>query len=262
MFAKLATKIFGSKHDREIKRLQPIVEKINEEYEKLHGLSEEQLKAQTEKFKAIIRDRTREVTERIQKLRDELEESYKNPESGVEQRDEIRDEIAELEDKEKEIIDEVLTEILPEAFATVKEVCRRFTEEKRSWNVVDHKMVWNMIPFDVQLMGAVVLHEGKIAEMATGEGKTLVATMPLYLNALTGKGVHLVTVNDYLARRDAEWMGEIYKYLGLSVAYITNDMDSEQRRRAYAADITYGTNNEFGFDYLRDNMAISEEDIV
>ena len=262
MSGNFLTKIIGSKNDREIKKLRPLVDEINEVYDQLQGLSEEELKAQTEKFKKLIQDRTKDVTEKIKSLRQELEESYKNPENTIEDRDEIRDQIAELEDEEKRIIDEVMDEILPEAFATVKEVCHRFTEEKRSWNVVDHKMVWDMIPFDVQLMGAIALHQGKIAEMATGEGKTLVATMPLYLNALTGKGAHLVTVNDYLARRDAEWMGEIFKYLGLSVAYITNDMDTDQRKRAYSADITYGTNNEFGFDYLRDNMAISVDDMV
>lgn len=262
MLGDFVTKVFGNKNERETKKLFPVVDDINEAYEKLHDLSEEELKGQTEKFKNIIRERSKEITDKIKTLKQELEESYQNPESSIEERNEIREQIAEFEDKENEILDEILDELLPEAFATVKEVCRRFKEEKRSWVVVDHKMVWDMVPFDVQLLGAVVLYKGKIAEMATGEGKTLAATMPLYLKALTEKGVHLVTVNDYLARRDAEWMGEIYKYLGLSVAYITNDMDTEQRRRAYAADITYGTNNEFGFDYLRDNMSISIEDSV
>ncbi|MDD3641921.1 MAG: preprotein translocase subunit SecA, partial [Candidatus Krumholzibacteria bacterium] len=148
-------------------------------------------------------------------------------------------------------------DLLPEAFGLVYEACRRHVG--RSWNVVGHEMLWEMVPFDVQIAGAIVLHQGSISEMATGEGKTLVAVMPLYLNALSGKGAHLVTVNDYLARRDAEWMGEIYRFLGLTVGYLQNDMDPEQRKRVYSCDITYGTNNEFGFDYLRDNMKQSLE---
>jgi preprotein translocase subunit SecA len=165
-----------------------------------------------------------------------------------------------LEEQERETIREVLDEILPEAYAAVKETCRRLCGKK--WKVVEHEIEWDMVPFDVQLIGGIVLHEGKISEMATGEGKTLVATMPLYLNALAGKGVHLVTVNDYLARRDCEWMGKIFEFLGLRAAFITNDMNPAQRREAYGADITYGTNNEFGFDYLRDNMAVRLEDQV
>jgi preprotein translocase subunit SecA len=155
---------------------------------------------------------------------------------------------------------ETLDDLLPEAYAVVKEACRR--NVGRSWKVTDQDFVWDMIPFDVQLFGAIVLHEGKIAEMATGEGKTLVAVLPLYLNALEGKGVHLVTVNDYLARRDSEWVGEILRWLGLAVGCIQNQMSSEQRREAYRCDITYGTNNEFGFDYLRDNMAVALEQRV
>ena len=153
-----------------------------------------------------------------------------------------------------------MDDLLPEAFAVVKEACRRHVG--KSWNVVGHDLKWEMVPYDVQLIGGIVLHQGKIAEMATGEGKTLVAVLPVYLNALSGKGVHLVTVNDYLAKRDAEWMGQIYKYLGLTVGVILNEMTPEQRREAYNCDITYGTNNEFGFDYLRDNMAGSVDDIV
>ena len=155
---------------------------------------------------------------------------------------------------------ETLDDLLPEAFAVVKEVCRRLVGKK--WVVTGQEITWDMVPFDVQLIGGYVLHQGKIAEMATGEGKTLVATMPLYLNALDGKGSHLITVNDYLAQRDAEWMGEIYKFLGLTVGIILNQMDSKQRKQAYSCDITYGTNNEYGFDYLRDNMAVTPDDIV
>jgi len=175
-------------------------------------------------------------------------------------RDNVRDQIKKLEAEEKEIIKEVLNEILPEAFATVKQTCKRLVGKK--WKICEVEIQWDMIPYDVQLIGGLVLHEGKIAEMATGEGKTLAATMPLYLNALAGKGVHLITVNDYLARRDCEWMGEIFKFLGLTVDHIQNDMNPERRKQSYSADITYGTNNEFGFDYLRDNMAIRFEDKV
>ncbi len=212
MFTNLVTKIFGSKHERDVKKLWPIVEEINSVYEGLSDLSDDQLTAKTEEFKKRL--------------------------------------------SEGQTIDE----ILPEAYAVVKEVCRRLCDKK--WEVVGIPITWNMIPFDVQLIGGVVLHQGKIAEMATGEGKTLVATLPMYLNALTGKGVHLVTVNDYLARRDSEWMGEIFKFLGLRVGCIQNQMDNATRRVQYNCDITYGTNNEFGFDYLRDNMAIRLEDRV
>ncbi len=153
-----------------------------------------------------------------------------------------------------------LDDLLPEAFAAVKETCRRLCG--RSWLVVGREITWNMVPYDVQIVGGIALHEGQISEMATGEGKTLVATMPLYLNALAGHGTHLVTVNDYLARRDGEWMGEIFKFLGLTVGIIQNGMSPPERQLAYACDLTYGTNNEFGFDYLRDNMATRIEDRV
>ena len=157
---------------------------------------------------------------------------------------------------------ESLDDLLPEAFGTVWEACRRLSERKASWAVWEQEMVWDMVPYDVQIVGGIVLHQGKIAEMATGEGKTLVAVMPLYLNGLTGKGAHLVTVNDYLARRDAEWMGGVLRFLGLEVSYIINSMTPDERREAYAADVTYGTNNEFGFDYLRDNMAVHKSQLV
>src|SRR5262252_9744459 len=162
--------------------------------------------------------------------------------------------IPDLQDQWKK-----LDEILPEAFAVVKNAARRLKEHGQTFTVCDQPMTWDMVHFDVQLVGGVMLHEGRIAEMATGEGKTLVATMPLYLNALTGRGAHLVTVNDYLARRDSEWMGEVYKRLGLTVGCIQNQMDPPTRRLQYLCDITYGTNNEFGFDYLRDNMAVRPE---
>ena len=155
---------------------------------------------------------------------------------------------------------EKLEEILPETFAMVKETCKRMCGS--SWSVAGRDQTWEMIPYDVQIVGGIILHRGNVAEMKTGEGKTLVAAFPIYLNALTGRGVHLITVNDYLAQRDAEWMGEIYKRLGLSVGYILNNMTPDQRRENYNCDITYGTNNEFGFDYLRDNMALQKEDQV
>lgn len=257
MFDKLIEKIFGSKHQRDIKRLAPIVEEINRVFETLEDLSDEDLKGKTEEFKAKIQERVRNIRQEIEILREKLRAVGFDEEVDY---DDVRRRIEDLEKEEHESTEEVLWEILPEAFAVVKETCRRLLG--KSWKVVELETVWDMVPFDVQLMGAIVLHEGKIAEMATGEGKTLAATMPLYLNALVGKGVHLVTVNDYLARRDCEWMGEIYKFLGLTVAYITNDMDPQSRKPAYHADITYGTNNEFGFDYLRDNMAVSPEGVV
>ena len=169
--------------------------------------------------------------------------------------------LAQIQDKKE--LAAALDEILPEAFAVVKNACRRLTERKTEVIVRGHPVMWEMIPFDVQLIGGMALHKGKIAEMATGEGKTLVATMPIYLNALTGRGVHVVTVNDYLAARDSEWMGAIYKFLGLTVGCILHDQPPDVRREQYYCDITYGTNAEFGFDYLRDNgMAVRKEDQV
>ncbi len=267
----LLTKIFGSKHERDIKRMRPIVAQINEIYETLHDLSDGELRAKTDQFKAQIAEATAEVRAELFKLnsflRGETEgisgngadrpEAEPAPELTTE---ELREKVTALENEERQIIKETLDAILPEAYAVVKEVCRRLCGQ--TWNVVGHPVKWEMVPFDVQLLGGIVLHEGKIAEMATGEGKTLVATLPLYLNALAGKGAHLVTVNDYLARRDCEWMGKIFEFLGLRPAFITNDMNAQQRREAYNADITYGTNNEFGFDYLRDNMAVRPEDQV
>jgi len=206
-------KLFPSRNERVLKKLWPIVHKINEIYDKIHDLKDEDLIKKTEEWKKAVQNK--EVT---------------------------------------------LDEILPEAYAYVKEACRRLCGKE--WEVVGIKTKWDMIPFDVQLLGAIVLHQGKIAEMATGEGKTLVATMPLYLNALTGRNCHLVTVNDYLARRDREWMGPVYESLGISVGVIQAGMEPYERRPEYEKDITYGTNNEFGFDYLRDNMVFRKEDKV
>ena len=256
MIDRLIASLFGSKHDREIKRIAQKIDEIIQIFPTLEDLSDEELKAKTPAFKEKIRLAVEDVRKELDGLRERL----RSPEAGDMSFEEIRQQITDLEKEENEQTEAVLREILPEAFAVVKETCRRLLG--KSWKVVGNDVVWDMVPFDVQLVGGVVLHEGKIAEMATGEGKTLVATLPLYLNALVGKGVHLVTVNDYLARRDCEWMGEIFKFLGITVAYITNEMDPPERREAYLADITYGTNTEFGFDYLRDNMAISPEGMV
>ncbi len=209
----LIKKLFGTKNDRDLKRLQPLVDRINEFEQSYQGLPEEQLKAKTADFRQRVAD------------------------------------------------GESLDDILCEAFATVKNACRRLCGSTRE--VCGHSLMWDMVPFDVQLVGGIVLHQGKIAEMQTGEGKTLVATLPLYLNALSGNNVRLVTVNDYLARRDAEWMGHIYEYLGLTIGCIQNHMDPSERRKQYSCDITYGTNSEFGFDYLRDNgMALEPAQVV
>ena len=259
MAVSIFTKVFGSKHAREIKKILPIVDEINRYYEEFQTLSDDELKEQTPKFRQRVYKNVKSTQDEISDLRNELDTSFSEG-KDAEYREELRSQIQELEEQESEKIQEVLDEILPEAFAVVKEVCHRLVGS--TWNVVDQPTKWDMIPYDVQLIGAIVLHQGRIAEMATGEGKTLAATMPIYLNALPGKGVHLVTVNDYLARRDAEWMGRIYEFLGLRVAYLLNDMSPEERKVAYNADITYGTNNEYGFDYLRDNMAHSLDNVV
>ncbi|MGC9364530.1 MAG: preprotein translocase subunit SecA [Fidelibacterota bacterium] len=235
----LLTSIFGTSSDREIKKMLPIVDEINRIYPTLETKTAEELRRRTAEFQQMVRD-AREAAEA-----------------------ELADSSLTRDERHKRTIkaeQEVLDEILPEAFAMVKEVCRRLVGQE--WTIVGQKIRWEMIPYDVQIIGGIVLHQGKIAEMKTGEGKTLVATMPVYLNALTGRGVHLVTVNDYLAQRDSEWMGRIYTELGLTVGCILNSMDNEERKEMYSRDITYGTNNEFGFDYLRDNMAISAEDQV
>ena len=222
MIGFLVKKLIGSKNDREIRRLRPLVARINEIEAGLSSLSDDDLRRKTAEWKA-----------RLSQIRDNAE------------------------------LAAALDELLPEAYAVVKNVCRRLTERRAEVVVRGHTIVWDMIPFDVQIIGAIALHQGKIAEMATGEGKTLVATMPVYLNALTGRGVHVVTVNDYLAQRDSEWMGAIYKFLGLTVGCIVHDQPPAVRREQYACDITYGTNAEFGFDYLRDNgMALRKEDQV
>ncbi len=239
MLESILTKVFGTKSDRDTKALIPIVEEINAIYETLQIKSDDDLISRTGEFKLEVAS-AREVAQKYTK-----------------------ENISDNEEADKYVLNaehEKLDEILPKAFAMVKEACRRTMG--KSWRIMGQKISWDMIPYDVQILGGIVLHSGKVTEMKTGEGKTLVATMPLYLNALSGRGAHLVTVNDYLAQRDAEWMGEIYKRLGLTVGFILNTMDNRERQAEYNCDITYGTNNEYGFDYLRDNMALAPEDQV
>ena len=225
MLQTILKKVFGTKSDRDTKELVPIVDEINEIYDALQTKSDNDLINRTKEFNLEIAS-AREVAQKYAK-----------------------ENISDNEKADKHVINaehEKLDEILPEAFAIVKEACRRTMG--KSWRIMGQEISWEMIPYDVQILGGIVLHSGKVTEMKTGEGKTLVATMPLYLNALSGRGAHLVTVNDYLAQRDAEWMGEIYKCLGLSVGFILNTMDNRERQAAYNCDITYGTNNEYGFD--------------
>ncbi|WP_337864536.1 preprotein translocase subunit SecA [Ignavibacterium sp.] len=246
----LIKKIFGDKKERDIKLLWPIVDEINKHYEEFKKLSDDELRNKTKEFKERIKERTAETRRKIEEIKNRLQSNEDFDRRAA------YDELDESEEQLNNEYEEVLDELLPEAFAVVKSTCERLVG--KNWTVAGHKIIWDMVPYDVQLLGGIVLHQGKIAEMATGEGKTLVATLPLYLNALTERGVHLVTVNDYLAKRDSEWMGEIFRFHGLTVGCILNTMDSAQRQHQYACDITYGTNNEFGFDYLRDNMAIDK----
>ena len=256
MLKTLIKKIVGSRHERRADNLQPTIDEINRLYEEYRQLSEEELKGKTDEFKERIEDRTRELEEVIAEKRDEKAHT-----EDAQLRADLSQEITNLEAELLDETQDVLDDLMPEAFAVVKEACRRNVGNTVS--VTGEEWEWDMVPYDVQILGAISLHSGEVAEMATGEGKTLVATMPLYLNALAGRGAHLVTVNTYLAQRDAEWMGLIYEYLGLTVDCIDlHDPGSESRREAYQADITYGTNNEFGFDYLRDNMVHSLEQRV
>ena len=254
MLSNLVKKIFGDKYEKELKLLWPIVDEINEEYEKIKDLTDEQLIAKTEEFRQKINEYTKETREKIEELNTKLQSNEDFD------RQDAHDELDNYNEQLNEEYEEILDQLLPEAFAVVKSTCVRLLG--KSWTMAGNKITWDMVPYDVQLIGGVVLHQGKIAEMATGEGKTLVATLPMYLNTLTNRGVHLITVNDYLAKRDSDWMGEIFKFLGLTVGVILNTMDSQQRQEQYACDITYGTNNEFGFDYLRDNMSIEKENQV
>ncbi|HEV2150388.1 MAG TPA: preprotein translocase subunit SecA [Longimicrobiaceae bacterium] len=256
MLKKVVNALFGTSHQRELKRLWPLVDRINEEWERLQDVSEEELRGQTAKFRDFIRESTAEVEAELEELR-----AQKRRSESAAEREGIAQQIGDAEARLKAAIEAALDEILPEAFATVKEACRRMVGTEVS--VTGSTLTWDMVPYDVQLIGGIVLHQGKAAEMATGEGKTLVATLPLYLNALAGRGAHLVTVNSYLAQRDSEWMGHVYRYLGLTVGCIDlHEPNTPARREAYHADITYGTNNEFGFDYLRDNMVHSADQRV
>ena len=214
-------KIFGDKYEKDLKLLRPVVDEINSEYEKIKDLTDDELKGKTAEFKQKIEEYTQETRDKITELKEQLQSDEDFD------RQSVHDELDKLSDQLDEEYEDVLDQLLPEAFAVVKLTCQKLVG--KSWTVAGNKVTWEMVPYDVQLIGGVVLHQGKIAEMATGEGKTLVATMPMYLNALTGRGTHLITVNDYLAKRDSEWMGEIYKFHGLTVGCILNTMDPKQR---------------------------------
>ena len=286
-FNDVISKLFGNKSTRDMREIQPWVEKVKAAYAEVEQLSNDDLRARTMVLKARILASAEEDRAKIADLKAKVESTE------LEDREALFNQIDKLEKDVLEIYEKAMDEALPEAFAIVKETARRFAENEEvvvtatdfdrdlsitkdfvriegdkaiytnHWQAGGNETVWNMIHYDVQLFGGVVLHKGKIAEMATGEGKTLVATLPVFLNALTGNGVHVVTVNDYLAKRDSEWMGPLYMFHGLSVDCIDKHQpNSEARRKAYMADITFGTNNEFGFDYLRDNMASSPEDLV
>ncbi len=286
-FNKIISKIFGNKAQRDLNEVNPAVKKIKEAYIEIEKLSNDELRNRTKELEKEISDYVADEKSRIEQLKAGMEET------AINERESIWNQIDKLEKDITEKYEQVLNEILPVAFSVMKETARRFTENeeivvtatdfdrdlatnhdfvhidgdkaiyKKRWIAGGNEISWDMIHYDVQLFGGVVLHRGKIAEMATGEGKTLVATLPVFLNALTHEGVHIVTVNDYLAKRDSEWMGPMYMFHGLSVDCIDkHEPNSESRRKAYEADITFGTNNEFGFDYLRDNMAISPKDLV
>ena len=285
----IISKLFGNKYDKDVKEITPIIEKINFEFSKLSTLTNDDLREKTSDFKNQITDFTSNEKQEIEELKKEANLAT----TPTDEKEGLYKKIDSLEELIISKTEEVLNLILPQAFAVVKETAKRFAENdevivtatqndkelaatkdfvsitaenasyKTSWDAAGTEIVWDMIHYDVQLIGGVVLHEGKIAEMQTGEGKTLSATLPIYLNALTGLGVHLVTVNNYLAKRDAQWMGPLFQFHGLSIDCIDNHQpNSDERRKAYLADITYGTNNEFGFDYLRDNMAKRSGDLV
>ena len=288
-FNKILKSLFGDKSSRDMKLIQPLVEKVKAVSPKIEQLDNDALRQRTKELQQQVQNSAREQKARIEELKAKIEET------PIDERADIFAQIDKIEKEVLDIYEEALNEVMPEVFAIVKETARRFAENEETvvtatdfdrelagdpkkdfitidgdkaiyhnhWTAGGNDLKWEMIHYDVQLFGGVVLHQGKIAEMATGEGKTLVATLPVFLNALTGNGVHVVTVNDYLAKRDSEWMGPLYMFHGLSVDCIDKHQpNSEARRKAYQADITFGTNNEFGFDYLRDNMAISPQDLV
>ncbi len=288
-FNNFLKSLFGDKSTRDMKLIQPLVEKVKEAYPAIQALSNDELRAKTKEIQQYVQDSAKEQKEQIEALKAKIEDT------PIDEREVIFNEIDKLDKEALEIYEKALDEVMPVAFSIVKETARRFAENEETvvtatdfdrelagdpakdfitidgdkaiyhnhWTAGGNDLKWEMIHYDVQLFGGEVLHQGKIAEMATGEGKTLVATLPVFLNALTGNGVHVVTVNDYLAKRDSEWMGPLYMFNGLSVDCIDKHRpNSPERRKAYQADITFGTNNEFGFDYLRDNMAISPADLV
>ncbi len=286
-FNNFLKSIFGDKSTRDMKLIQPIVEKVNAAYPEIMALDNDGLRARSNEIKKYVQDSAKEQKKQIEELKAKIEDT------PIDEREGIFNQIDKLDKDVLEIYENALNDVLPVAFSIIKETARRFTENEEivvtatdfdrelaikrdfvriegdkaiysnHWIAGGNDMVWDMIHYDVQLFGGAVLHQGKIAEMATGEGKTLVATLPVFLNALTGNGVHVVTVNDYLAKRDSEWMGPLYEFNGLSVDCIDKHRPNTlERRNAYQADITFGTNNEFGFDYLRDNMAISPADLV
>ncbi len=253
---KIFEKIFGSKHEKDIKKIQPIIQRINELQSALSSASNDQLRQNGVELKKKVRN----VLEPMEQEKKALSLKLDNPDINLEEVETINARLDALAEEYEKAAASVLEEILPETFALVKETCVRL--KGHTYLVMGREMVWNMVPYNVQLIGGMVLHSGKISEMATGEGKTLVSTLPVFLNALTGRGVHVVTVNDYLAQRDKEWMSPVFAFHNLSVGVILNTMRPEERREQYSCDITYGTNNEFGFDYLRDNMAGTPEEMV
>ncbi|MBF1537381.1 MAG: preprotein translocase subunit SecA [Prevotella salivae] len=281
--------LFGDKSNRDMKLIQPIVEKVKAAYPEIQKLSNDELRAKTKELQQYVQDSAKEQKQQIAELKAKIENT------PIDEREDIFNQIDKLEKEVLDLYEQALNEVLPTAFSIMKDTARRFAENEdtivtatdfdrelasnpandfitidgdkaiyhNEWTAGGNKLKWNMVHYDVQLFGGIALHQGKIAEMATGEGKTLVATLPVFLNALTGNGVHMVTVNDYLAKRDSEWMGPLYMFNGLSVDCIDKHQpNSEARRKAYQADITFGTNNEFGFDYLRDNMALNPSDLV
>ena len=287
--ANLLKKLFGSKAERDIKQINPTLKLVLAAYDRLDKLSDDELRAESAALREKVRAYTAAEEEKVAQIREQLSD----PEMEVSKKEKLATELDELVKTIDKKIEEILDQVLPEAFAIMKSTARRFKENERirvkatefdrnlsanhdfvnidgdyavwrnSWMAGGNMITWDMVHYDVQLIGGIVLHQGKIAEMATGEGKTLVATLPVFLNALAGKGVHVVTVNDYLSKRDSEWMGPLYMFHGLSVDCIDKHQPStDARRNAYQSDITFGTNNEFGFDYLRDNMAINPKDLV
>ncbi|HPM02228.1 MAG TPA: preprotein translocase subunit SecA [Candidatus Cloacimonadota bacterium] len=255
MFDKLIKFFLGDRNEKELKKVLPVVEAINKEFEQLNKLSDEELKEKVNQIRHDIREDLSPLENELEKLRRDYQETADDKEKTS-----ISNKIDEKAKELKENTQTILDENLIEVFAIVKETCRRLVGME--YDVRGHKMRWDMVPFDVQLIGGIALHQGNISEMATGEGKTLVATLPLFLNALTGRGVHLVTVNDYLVQRDSEWMKPIFDFHNITVGTILTNMHFSDRQSAYACDITYGTNSEFGFDYLRDNMAVNHEQLV